>query len=127
MEIVNTHQVNKNTILSLLNDSIIFYRIADNFSSAMRAFEPMEQNDQFTPSLNYNGFNTIFDLMNLEDLEKYGTIRDYLSDIGWQLCEKPIDADILAKQIYQKWNAELKVKSNLQEFKSPKLSFINNN
>jgi pyruvate-formate lyase len=127
MTIVNTHQVNKNTILSLLNDSIIFYRIADSFSSAMRAFEPMEQYDRFTPSLNFNGFETIFDLMNLEDLEKFGRIREDLTEIGWKFCENTDAADVVAKQLYQRWILELKEKSNFQEFKAPKLSLINNN
>jgi hypothetical protein len=124
MEIINTHQVNKEIILNLLNDSIIFYRIADHFRSAMNAFEPMIQYDRFTASLNYNGFETIFDLMNLEDLEKFGHIREDLTDIGWEFCEKTDAADVVAKQLYKRWISEIKEKSNFPEFKATELSII---
>ncbi len=94
---------NEETVIKILNDSIIFYRIAASFSGALRAFTPTEQHDNFTPSFNYLGFDTALDLLGLEDLEKYGRLRESLQEIGWEYCETNKVADTLARELYFKW------------------------
>ena len=111
--ITSRHRHNKDVVLKIIQDAVIFYRVSDKMEDALRAWAPNRQDVSFEPSHYYQGFYAAFDLMNVPySEESENSKNEHLGDLGGELFDMAFDkfvhnpslnAEQAAEVIYKNW------------------------
>jgi hypothetical protein len=91
-------------ILGIIQDAIIWHRVADKMHDIINAFNPLESEHEFQVEDHYKGYRNALYIMGLIHDDN---ICGQLSDIFWQLSSadkmRNDQADELAHTIYIEW------------------------
>lgn len=91
-------------IIGIIQDAIIWNRIAGKMHDIINAFEPLENEHGFNPEYSYSGYMNALHVMGLIHDDN---ICGQLSDIFWELSAVGVNknnkADELSQTIYIEW------------------------
>ena len=111
--IASVHRHNKDVVLQIIQDAVIFYRVSDKMEDALRAWDPHRQDCSFEPAHYYKGFYTAFNLLNVPyDEESENERNEHLGDLGGEMFDMAFEkfvhnssltAQQAAEVIYKNW------------------------
>ena len=90
----------KNEIIGIIQDSIIWDRVNVGMLQILNSFSPQVNKHEFYPDYKYNGYETAFNILKLEEdtKEKFAGIYSKISS------SNSSDAAEVAKTIFNEWS-----------------------
>jgi len=103
----------KKTVLNIISDSVIFFRMCNGVNKILESFNPNEA-DTFEGENHYYGYDTAMNLMGIGQEFKDEVVREKLMEIFHVTLINIEDkqgfggSNLIAKEIYKKWGEYLK-------------------